>query len=116
MASGRAARLNCGMIFSTGWRGIFGGLVLASAGVGPAAAQDYDLVIRGGRIVDGTGRAAYAGDVALKDGKITAVGVVAGKGREEIAAGGRVVGTVAAAPPSRRASRGRNWIPSPKLV
>ena len=65
--------------------------MLASAGVGPAAAQDYDLVIRGGRIVDGTGRAAYAGDVALKDGKIAAVGVVAGKGREEIAAGGRVV-------------------------
>ena len=58
---------------------------------GIAAAQDYDLVIRGGRIVDGTGRAAYAGDVALRDGKIAAVGVVPGKGREEIAAGGRVV-------------------------
>jgi N-acyl-D-amino-acid deacylase len=69
-------------------RSIFVGLALFS---GIAAAQDYDLVIRGGRIVDGTGRAAYAGDVALKDGKIAAVGVVAGKGREEIAAGGRVV-------------------------
>ena len=54
-------------------------------------AQDHDLVIRGGRIVDGTGRAAFAGDVALRDGKIAAVGVVAGKGREEIEAGGRVV-------------------------
>jgi N-acyl-D-amino-acid deacylase len=69
-------------------RSIFVGLVLFS---GIAAAQDYDLVIRGGRIVDGTGRAAYAGDVALRDGKIAAVGVVPGKGREEIAAGGRVV-------------------------
>ena len=68
-------------------RFVFVGMVLFS---GIAAAQDYDLVIRGGRIVDGTGRAAFAGDVALRDGKIAAVGVVPGKGREEIDAGGGV--------------------------
>ncbi len=52
---------------------------------------DYDLVIRGGTIADGTGDALYTGDVAIKDGRIAALGEVAGKGREEIDATGRVV-------------------------
>ena len=34
----------------------------------------YDLVISGGTIVDGTGRARYAGDVAVTDGVIVAIG------------------------------------------
>ncbi len=34
----------------------------------------YDLVIRGGRIVDGTGAPAYDGDVAIAGGKIAALG------------------------------------------
>jgi len=34
----------------------------------------YDLVIAGGRIVDGTGRPAYQGDVAIRDGRIAGVG------------------------------------------
>lgn len=38
----------------------------------------YDLVIRGGRIVDGTGAPEYDGDVAIADGRIVAVGDVAG--------------------------------------
>ena len=33
-----------------------------------------DLVIRNGRIVDGTGAPSYIGDVAIVDGKISAVG------------------------------------------
>jgi N-acyl-D-aspartate/D-glutamate deacylase len=32
--------------------------------------QAYDLVIRGGTIVDGTGGEPYAGDVAIRDGVI----------------------------------------------
>ncbi len=36
----------------------------------------YDVVIRGGRIVDGTGREPFVGDVAVKDGRIAAVGEV----------------------------------------
>lgn len=51
----------------------------------------YDLVIRGGTIVDGTGAARFIGDVAVKDGLIAAVGQVHGDGTEEIDAGGRVV-------------------------
>jgi N-acyl-D-amino-acid deacylase len=41
-----------------------------------AAAAQYDLLIRNGRIVDGTGNAWFGGDVAVKDGKISVVGAV----------------------------------------
>ena len=36
----------------------------------------YDLVIRGGNIVDGTGRPAYTADVAVSEGRIREVGKV----------------------------------------
>ena len=51
----------------------------------------YDLVIRNGTIVDGTGAARFAGDIAVKDGLIAAVGRVQGDGAEEIDAGGKIV-------------------------
>ena len=38
----------------------------------------HDIVIRGGTIIDGTGRPAFAGDVAADDGRISAVGGKAG--------------------------------------
>ncbi|MET0362904.1 MAG: amidohydrolase family protein [Sphingobium sp.] len=53
--------------------------------------QLHDLIIRGGFIVDGTGRSREVGDVAIKDGRITAVGQVTGRGREEIDATGKLV-------------------------
>jgi N-acyl-D-amino-acid deacylase len=56
-----------------------------------ALAQDWDLVIRNGQIVDGTGKAAYSGDVAMKDGRIVRVGVAAGTAKREIDARGLVV-------------------------
>ena len=34
----------------------------------------YDLLIRNGRIVDGSGMPAFHGDVAVKDGKIAEIG------------------------------------------
>jgi N-acyl-D-amino-acid deacylase len=37
----------------------------------------YDLVIRNGRIVDGTGRAGYVADVAIKDDRIVKIGKLA---------------------------------------
>lgn len=44
----------------------------------------YDLVIRRGTIIDGSGKPGYAADLALKDGRIAAVGKIDGAGREEI--------------------------------
>jgi N-acyl-D-aspartate/D-glutamate deacylase len=47
-----------------------------------------DLVIRNARIVDGTGAASIHGDVAVTDGRIAAVGIVAERGAKELDAGG----------------------------
>lgn len=51
----------------------------------------FDLVIRGGTIVDGTGKPGFKGDLAIKDGKIAAVGTFDGTGTEEIDASDRIV-------------------------
>jgi N-acyl-D-aspartate/D-glutamate deacylase len=50
-----------------------------------------DLVIRGGSIADGQGGDLYEADVAISDGRITEVGKVLSKGKEEIAAKGKLV-------------------------
>ncbi|HET6552428.1 MAG TPA: D-aminoacylase [Dyella sp.] len=39
-----------------------------------ASAPSYDVVIRGGQVIDGTGSPAYAADVAIRDGHIAAIG------------------------------------------
>jgi N-acyl-D-amino-acid deacylase len=54
-------------------------------------APDYDVVIRGGRVIDGTGAAAVTGDVAIRDGRVAGIGKIAGRGRTEIDAHGKVV-------------------------
>lgn len=48
--------------------------LLACAGL--VKAQTYDLVIRNGRVVDGTGNPWYYADVAVKDGKVIFIGTV----------------------------------------
>src|SRR6202012_3315894 len=50
-----------------------------------------DIVIRGGSIADGSGGDLYEADIAIKDGRITEVGKVTGKGKEEIDARGKLV-------------------------
>lgn len=51
----------------------------------------YDLIIRGGSIIDGSGSPAFEGDVAIRDGKIAAVGKFHGEARQEIDASGLLV-------------------------
>lgn len=63
-------------------------LLLSNA---PPLATEYDLVIRGGRVLDGAGNPWISADVAIKDGRIVKVGQVAGSGRKEIDARGRYV-------------------------
>jgi N-acyl-D-aspartate/D-glutamate deacylase len=53
--------------------------------------SSFDLVIRGGTVVDGTGAPRFVGDVAIKDGLIAAVGSVSGDGAREIDATGKIV-------------------------
>jgi N-acyl-D-aspartate/D-glutamate deacylase len=52
---------------------------------------EHDLVVRAGTVVDGTGGPPRTADVAVRDGRITEVGRVSGRGRREIAADGAVV-------------------------
>jgi dihydroorotase/N-acyl-D-amino-acid deacylase len=66
-------------------------LLLAPAAAG-AQAPAYDILIRHGHIIDGTGAPWYSGDLAIKDGRIAAIerldGATAG---QVIDAGGKVV-------------------------
>ncbi|MBS0560162.1 MAG: amidohydrolase family protein [Proteobacteria bacterium] len=50
-----------------------------------------DLVIRGGTIVDGSGAEPFAGDVAIRDGRVAEIGKVAASGANEIDASGKIV-------------------------
>ena len=52
---------------------------------------EYDVVVRGGRVIDGSGAAPVDADVAIREGRIAAVGRIAGRGRTEIDARGQVV-------------------------
>src|ERR1700720_3193897 len=54
-------------------------------------ASNPNLVIRGGSIADGLGGDLFEADVAIADGRIIEVGRVAGRGKEEIDARGKLV-------------------------
>jgi hypothetical protein len=57
-----------------------------------AESPDYDLVLRGGKIVDGTGNPWFYGDVAVRGDRIVAVRrVLEGKGKREIDVAGLIV-------------------------
>ena len=52
---------------------------------------DYQLIIRGGTVVDGSGGKAMSADVAICDGLIVEVGRIPGTAEEEIDASGLIV-------------------------
>lgn len=51
----------------------------------------YDLVIRGGNVIDGLGGPSVQADIGITDGRIAEVGTISGVGREEIDARGLIV-------------------------
>jgi N-acyl-D-aspartate/D-glutamate deacylase len=66
-------------------------VLLLAAGLARPADPNYDLVIRNGKLVDGTGNPWVYADVAVRGDRIVAVGRIAGTGKREIDARGRVV-------------------------
>jgi N-acyl-D-amino-acid deacylase len=67
-------------------------LLLASIPVALAAQEEvYDVLIRNGRIIDGTGSPWYAGDVGIRGGRIAAIGTLGGAARRTVDAAGMVV-------------------------
>jgi N-acyl-D-amino-acid deacylase len=84
-------RLGTGALRSAALRGFvllgFASLVLPC----PAPAQSYDVIIRHGRVVDGTGNPAFFADVAVNHGHIAGIGKLAGTAKTEIDAQGLVV-------------------------
>jgi len=53
--------------------------------------QTCDVIIRHGRVVDGTGNPAFFADVAVKDGRIAAIGRITGDAKTEVDARGLIV-------------------------
>ena len=66
------------------WRG-------RSRSIGDEMAEDFDMVVRGGEVADGSGREVVATDIGIKHGRIIAVGPRLGAGRDEIDARGQLV-------------------------
>jgi N-acyl-D-aspartate/D-glutamate deacylase len=53
--------------------------LLMSLFAGVPAAQQFDILILNGKIVDGTGNPAFHGDIAIQAGRIAAMGKLAGR-------------------------------------
>ena len=54
-------------------------------------AAEFDLIIRSGTVVDGTGRTPIEADVGIKGDRVAAIGTLAKSGAEEIDAKGKLV-------------------------
>ncbi|HEY0456773.1 MAG TPA: D-aminoacylase [Verrucomicrobiae bacterium] len=70
----------CGYIFGC-WIGFVCGVLGA----------DYDLIIRNGRIIDGSGNPAYHSDIGIIGGKIERIGRIDGSATREIDASGLII-------------------------
>lgn len=54
-------------------------------------AHDADMIVRNGRVVDGTGAEPFDADIAISGGRIVEIGSLSVRGREEIDAKGLIV-------------------------
>ena len=66
-------------------------VILALGASAQSPAPIYDVVIRNGLVLDGAGNPAIRADVAIRDGRFVRIGLVPGRGRQEIDATGRYV-------------------------
>src|SRR5258707_1081124 len=67
-------------------------LVSSLPSVSSAAPPEYDLIIRNGRVIDGSGRPGFNADVAIKDDRIARIGNLRGaRAKRVIDARGQVV-------------------------
>src|SRR5260370_22311645 len=55
------------------------------------AAETFDLILRRGRVIDGAGNPAFFADVAVKEGRIAAVGRINAEAKSELDATGLVI-------------------------
>lgn len=78
------------MVKYSAMKSILGAIAMLAAAA-LAHAADFDVIIRHGRIVDGSGNPAFFADVAVKDGRIVRLGRVEGSAGTEIDATGLVV-------------------------
>jgi N-acyl-D-amino-acid deacylase len=63
----------------------------SACGLRALCAEDFDLVLRHGRVADGTGNPAFYADVGIRGEKIAAIGRIAGKAKREIDAANLVI-------------------------
>ena len=74
------------------WFAVLGVLCLVAAAALGQQTPSYDIVIRNAHIVDGTGSPWYSGDLAIRDGRVAAIGsLAAASAKQVIDARGRVV-------------------------
>src|ERR1043166_2352686 len=51
----------------------------------------FDVILRHGRVIDGTGNPAFFADIAFKDGRIAAIGKIDGEAKEQLEVKGMIV-------------------------
>ena len=73
-------------------RYVVGALAIAVLSQAASPARSFDVLIRGGHVIDGTGSPWYAADVGIRDGRIAAIGRLTGAAaRTTIDAQGKIV-------------------------
>src|ERR1043165_8860635 len=68
---------------------LLSGIILISSVA--LAAEPFDILIRNGHIIDGTGSPWYAADLGIRDGRIVAIGHLSGTATRRVDAHGMVV-------------------------